>query len=287
MNAEWLQSYVVFAEHLSFTSAARELHISQPALHVQIRKLADELGVSLYRKVGRSLQLTPQGEKVLAFGREQRERTDAFLSDLHDREARRNVVLTAGEGAYLYLLGPAIQAFKRHKAARLNLLTNDRDASIAAVLSGEAHLGVGVLDHVPDGLAATKIVEVGATVMMPRRHQLASKRKLRVEDLQSERLVVPPEGRPHRVALSRHLMSAGVDWEPAVEASGWGLLMHFARLGLGLAVVNDFCPPPGGMVSRPLPALPKVPYYLFHQRGRGLDEFQQALMSLISQRATN
>ena len=39
MHAEWLQSYVVFAEHLSFTSAAKELHISQPALHVQIRKL--------------------------------------------------------------------------------------------------------------------------------------------------------------------------------------------------------------------------------------------------------
>jgi DNA-binding transcriptional LysR family regulator len=67
MNEEWLRSFVAFAERMSFTAAARALHISQPALHVQVRKLSESLGVVLYHREGRVLVLTSEGERVLAF----------------------------------------------------------------------------------------------------------------------------------------------------------------------------------------------------------------------------
>ena len=81
-NLEWLRSFVVFAEHLNFTRAAEALHLSQPALHVQVKKLAEQLGVTLYERRGRGLALTPDGRRVLAFGRELLARCERFSDDL-------------------------------------------------------------------------------------------------------------------------------------------------------------------------------------------------------------
>ena len=69
-------------------------------------------------------------------------------------------------------------------------------------------------------------------------------------------LVVPPAGRPHRLALEQHLG----DFQVGVEAEGWDLILQFASLGLGLAVVNDFCQAPPGLVARPLLGLPRLAY---------------------------
>ena len=49
LKLEWLEAFAAFAEHQSFTRAARALHLSQPALHVQVKKLSEALGVALYR----------------------------------------------------------------------------------------------------------------------------------------------------------------------------------------------------------------------------------------------
>lgn len=59
------------------------------------------------------------------------------------------------------------------------------------------------------------------------------------------------------------LQSAGVDWEIAVEANGWDLMLHFVELNMGLAVVNECCRIPRGLIARPLPELPSIPYHVF------------------------
>lgn len=57
-------------------------------------------------------------------------------------------------------------------------------------------------------------------------------------------------------------------WSPAVEANGWELMLRFAELGMGLAIVSDFCQPPRGMVRRRLNGLPSVQYQLLRLRDR-------------------
>ena len=53
IDSDRLRSFIAFGEELSFTRAAARLHLSQPALHVQVARLTEELGVLLYRRVGR------------------------------------------------------------------------------------------------------------------------------------------------------------------------------------------------------------------------------------------
>lgn len=268
IDSEWLRSFVVFGETLSFTHAARRLHISQPALHVQIRKLGESLATPLYGRRGRALELTVQGRKLLAYGREQQERENLLLDELKPGSSDGSVVLAAGEGTIMNLLSPALHAFQRSKAAKLRVLTRDRDQALAAVQLGEAHVAVTVLDDVPANLVARRVARVGAVVVMPKAHRLTKKRSLSIRDLRDEPLIAPSPGRPLRESLARAWAEAELTWSPAVEANGWELMIRFVELGMGLAVVNDFCQAPRGTVRRRLSGLPFVHYQLVRLRDR-------------------
>lgn len=103
-----LAFFTTFADCLSFSKAARQLHISQPALHVKVRKLSEQLDTVLYRRFGRQLQLTPQGELVARFGRDMRSYAQGLAETLRTGASHEPVVLAAGTGAYMYLLGSAV-----------------------------------------------------------------------------------------------------------------------------------------------------------------------------------
>lgn len=259
-------SFAAFADVMNFSVAARHLHISQPALHVKVRKLSEQLDRTLYRRVGRGLELTEHGEAVARYGRQLRSSAEEMLGQL-DGTVEQPVTLAAGEGAYLYLLGPGIGEFQRRANAPLRLLSLDREQTLAAVLGGKAQLGVAPLDSVPDQLQSTALTTVGQVLAVPITHRLAGRSRLRLKDLAGERLVVPPLGRPQREMLSTFLQSEQVAWEVAMEANGWELMLSFVAMGLGVAVVNACCRMPKGVAAVALPELPSLRYQCFHLRG--------------------
>jgi DNA-binding transcriptional LysR family regulator len=268
VNSEWLRAFVAFAERMNFTHAAEALHISQPALHVQIRKLSDSIGSPLYVRRGRVLSLTTEGRCLLAFGREQVERNEAFLADIRHGARSDVVTLTAGEGTFLYLLGDAVGSYQSKPGTKLRILARDREQALEALQLGEAHLAVTVMDEVPDAFVAKPVARVGSAVVLPKGHRLASRHTVSIHDLADEPVIVPAEGRPQRAALAKAWSDAGVLLKPAVEVNGWELMLHFARLGLGVAIVNDFCKEPPGTVMKPLRGLPRIHYQLLKLRGR-------------------
>lgn len=276
-----LRSFVVFADKLNFTHAAEALHISQPALHVKINELGETLGVPLYMRSGRGLELTEQGKKVARFGREVEARLDVFMQELSGEKVKRPIVLAAGEGTYQYLLADAIQEFTRRGRDRLKLLTSDREGIIEAIASGRADLGVAPLESTPHGFTAVPLKKVTQVLVMPRDHHLAKKKSIKLADLSSQELIVPPVNRPHRQMLSMALQSAGVKWEVAVEAQGWELMLRFVQLRLGLAVVHSSCTIPKSLVARPIPSLPNIYYHLFHLSGADMRADIERLKAII------
>ncbi|MET7422663.1 LysR family transcriptional regulator [Dactylosporangium sp. NPDC005555] len=265
VSPDALAAFVVFADHLNFTRAAAQLRISQPALHVKIGKLARALGRPLYHRAGRRLALTPDGEAVARFARVHDERLAQFLAEFAGDTPRRPVVLAAGQGAYLYLLGDTIRAVLADGPTRLRLINCDHRQMLAAVRTGLAHVGVSVLDVVPEDLTVAELATFPQMLFVPEGHRLARRGTVALRDLEGAALVVPPQHRPHRVLLEQALRAAGTDWTVAVEAEGWPLIAQFVALGVGLAVVNGCVPPPVGVVARPVADLPPITYHVVHQ----------------------
>lgn len=266
MSYEWLFAFAVFAEYLNFTRAAKHLHISQPALHVQIRKLSEAVGRPLYRRNGRALVLTLEGKTLAAYGREVQERGRCVLAELQGQSMSGPVILASGQGAFLYLLGPAIRRFPKDKWP-LRLLTLPGPQALESIREARSHLCVVALDTLPADLAATPLRTVGQKVLLPSSHRLARRRALRPGDLKGESLVVAPTGRPHRIMLEQVFRSSGCSLGVAVESTGWELMLHFAKQGIGIAVVNDFCPTPKGMAGVRLAGAPDITYYLIERTG--------------------
>lgn len=267
LGLDALRSFVVFSEQLNFTKAAEQLHISQPALYVKIHKLAHSLGVALYRRDGRGLELTEPGKLVAGFGRDMEGRASAFLDEIHGNASGHPLVLAAGEGSFLYLLGEAVRQYQRQSGPPLRLMTLNREAAVEAVLLGRANLGVAALETAPEGMDSIELTRVGQVLVMPGTHPLARRRRLQLKDLSGAQLIVPHSNRPHRIMLARALQSAGVEWKVAVEANGWELMLRFVDLKMGLAVVNECVRIPRGLVARALPELPSLPYHVFTMPG--------------------
>jgi len=270
-RVEWLRTFLVFAEYLNFTHAARARGLSQPALHGQVKQLEESLGVVLYQRKGRRLELTDNGERVRDYAAELLTSVTGFVEELRGEGDARPVTLSAGEGAYLYLLGPGIEAFRMTEPDRpLRLLTHNREDALEAVQTGKADLAVVASPEpvVGPGIETELLAVVGMAVALPGRHALAaSEGPVSLHLLSEESLIAPPRGRPLRRSLEARFaelvdMAAPV----ALEASGWPLMLEFVRLGLGVAVVNGCCKPPDGVVLRPIDDLPPVNYWLAWRR---------------------
>lgn len=281
LRSDTLEAFVVFSETMNFTRAAEQLHISQPALHVKIAKLSEELGLRLYVNDGRALRLTQHGVELARYGREARQQTADFLSQLLGRQEDLPVVLAAGAGSYLYLLGEAIAQFRKRGRAPLKLLTADRRQTLELLNTGTAHLGVTALEKPPAGMRSSLLLSVPSMLVVPVKSPLARKRSLSISDLDRSELIVPAAGRPQRLIIDRVLAEHGIDWTPAIEASGWEVTLHFVTLGLGNAIVNGCCKIPRGLKAIPLKEFPHTDYFLVTKRTLDLAPQQQLLAELI------
>ena len=261
ISSEWLQTFASFAEDANLSKAARRLHLSQPAVHAQLRKLSEALGVPLYRRVGRGLALTREGVEVAAFARDAEERSSSLVAHLRGEAEERRVVLAIGAGALLHVVPEGLRAFARSYDGRLEIVTADAASAVAAVASGSAHAGVAALDAPPRDLAHHAIVTAPQALVVPRDHRLAKKARPALADLAGERLVLPPEGRPQRAVLDAALSGIGI--RIGATASGWDVVLRLVELGVGIAVVNGTVPIPRALVARPLRELPPVRYWAF------------------------
>lgn len=301
IDSDLLVAFAAFAEALNFTRAARHVGLSQPAFFERVQRLQTMLQVPLYQRAGRGLVLTEHGVRVAAHAREAQERGQAFLRELGGGAQAEEVALAAGEGSYLYLLGPALRAFAAAGGAaggapggtRLRLLTVGANAACGALLCGEAHLAVCALDLVPPELSAAELLRTPMCAVMAAGHRLARHKTLTLAHLRGERLILAPPNQLHREHTVRALARAGCDLTDPIEADGWPLMLRFAELGLGVAFVNGLCVPrplrdgagaqgePPPLVARPVPELGSISYRLLRRRGALLPAAAETLARLI------
>jgi DNA-binding transcriptional LysR family regulator len=281
ISFDGLAAFAAFADTLNLTKAAAVLHISQPSLHAKIATLSRELGKPLYAKVGRRLVLTPDGEQVARFAREQSDRIGRLVDELRQTPTTRPIVLAAGHAAYLHVLGEIIRSTLAERPGSLRLLHTNRTEMLDAVRSGRAHLGVSVLDVLPNDLVTVPVATYPQVLLVPENHRLARRRTVTLADLAGEELVVPPANRPHRISLERALRAADVPWTVAVEIEGWPLTVHYAALGVGLAVVTGCVTPAPGLVARRITDLPQVSFHAAHRQDARDDPRVAALLNAI------
>lgn len=284
--AEPAEAFRVFANELNFSRAAEQLFISQPALHAKIKNFEASVGVPVYRRSGRELELTPEGAALAAFISQLQLARDEFAPTIH-APRRDPVVVAAGEGAFLYLLGPVVREAMLRPGAGLRLELANADEALDSLVAGRADVAVGVMPRLPDGLDVLRLARFRQLLVAPRGHHLTRRRRVTLADLDGEPMVMPPSGRPLRRALDGELAARDVYPNVEVEVGSWALLVRFVELGVGCAIVNELIPTGPDVVTVPVADLPPAEYSAVAlpagRRDADVEAFRGALERLRTQ----
>lgn len=236
-----LRAMVAVARSGSLGRAAALLHLSQPALTVQIRELELALGVRLFDRDARGAKPTEAGRELAAsFGRVMAD-LDAVIAGAKEVAAlRAGVVRVAALPSVSATLLPAALSRLRQGSPRIRAIVNDAVALQVGVLvkTGAAELGIGTeIDPDPE-LETTLLFEDRVVAVVPVGHPLASARGVTTTALAQMTLVLGDPESSVRMLFERACAAKGLTVTPAYEATYVSTLIAMVRAGLGVGVLT-------------------------------------------------
>lgn len=189
-----LRYFVAVADELSFSRAASQLHVAQPALSRQIQQLEDELGVLLFDRTRRAIALTEAGKVLLDEANRLIEHADRTADLVRQVDSGRTGRLGVDflPSACSRLLPPILTEFRSaHPAVSLVLRERKPDEIVDAVKSGHADIGFVYAPFVREtSLQCEPILREPFVVALPEHHFLASEAELEMSDLADENFIL-------------------------------------------------------------------------------------------------
>jgi DNA-binding transcriptional LysR family regulator len=242
MELRQLRSLVTLADERHFTRAAARLHIAQPALSQQIRRLEDELGIALVDRTTRHVALTPAGERLVGRARRVLAEVEAATDELSELAGIRSgrVVIGSMRSTGPFDLSVLLAAFHaRHTGIDLVVREEPSEVMLQRLHADAldvAFLAVNGLDAGPDIRLHPLLNEPLVALLAPG-HRLARRRRIDMAELREERFIVFGEGGSLRRIVVHGAREAGFEPQLAFESSELPRIRAMAARGLGVALL--------------------------------------------------
>jgi DNA-binding transcriptional LysR family regulator len=283
-----LKVFEAVARHLSFSRAAAELHLTQPAVSMQVKSLENQAGMPLFEQIGKRIFLTEAGEEL-------HRRSHAIARELGEAEEALDAMRGVSQGRLAialvstakYFAPPLLGRFlKAHPGVTLKLAVDNREAVIAQLAANEVDFAI--MGRPPQNLdtVAEPFARHPHVVIAPPSHPLASRRRIPLARLASETFIIREPGSGTRGLLERlfaeHKLPLRVSMEmasnetikQAVIAEMGISLLSLHTIGLELAA--------GRLVTLDVQGLPIVRnWYIVHLAQKRLSPVAQALKGFL------
>ncbi|MFV0486392.1 MAG: LysR family transcriptional regulator, partial [Vibrio fluvialis] len=220
METRHLKHFVTVARNESFTQAAQELHIAQPALSISIKKFEQQLGVVLFKRDERKVTLTHEGSVLL-------EHATRILQQIEDAQlamdelkglVKGEVRLGAPSMMGSYFFPEIVMAFKSHfPNLKMTVIEAGTQSIRKMLLSGELDIGV-ILNHdLPPDLEVDPLLSSQMVAVVGKEHELAQRKQIEFKEFFEHELVMFKPGYFHREFIDKvckeHKLSANFSFE--------------------------------------------------------------------------
>ena len=227
----------------SFSKAAQELSISQPAVSIQVRELENSLGTSLLHRMRRELRLTETGEAVFSYT----QRIFALANEMHrvvqDIQGLQTGRLTIGSSTTPgeYILPWLIGKFRQeHSGIQVSLTISNTQTVIDRIYTHELDIGMAGSPVNLKGLASFPYVLDRLVVIASPSHPLAQQEEIGIRDLRKHDFIMREVGSATRKTAEDQLTARRVEPQVTMELGSNEAIKRAVAAGLGLGILSEF-----------------------------------------------
>lgn len=247
LRAKELASIIALAEYGSFVAAAAHMKTSQPALTRTVMRVERELGVELFRRSTRRVEITQAGREFVAVA-------ERVLSDLQ-RSVRSMTGAVADQPGSVtvstfsaFAAHPMPEVVQRYRQTRPSVDIRIREGRQSDVVedirSGAADLGVTYIDALPENITAEALAREPICAIVSSGHPLARRKRLRLVELRDADLVGPSVGTFLRRQLDAAAVELGCALRYPVQVDRLTGIVSHVRAGSGIGIVPAGVLPP-------------------------------------------
>jgi LysR family transcriptional regulator, low CO2-responsive transcriptional regulator len=235
-----LRIFEAVARFGSISRAAAELHLTQPAVSMQMKQLEEQIGLPLLEQVGKRMFLTEAGQDLRGHARD----IVARMADLNAsmdqfRGLERGLLRLAVVSTANYFLPKLIADFThRHPGVRVSLQVANREFVLSALADNSTDLAITGRPPESVDVVGQHFMDNPLVVIASPDHPLADVGSISLQRMVQETLVVREPGSGTRAAMERHFVSHAVAYRAGCEFGTNEALKQAVRAGLGLGVVS-------------------------------------------------
>ena len=252
MNSIQLEYFLAVARTGSFTAAARQLYLSQPALSKQIHLLEEELGSVLLIRRPRGAVLTAEGRKLMARAGEVAAIMKAIPSEINELHHTVSGELKIVCGPFLsrrVMPGLLKRLLERYPGIAPRIRETVSPQQTELLLNGDAEVALGMLRAAHPHLSSHPLFRSDLVLIRSRRSDLAAKKRVTRKEIAERKLVNYPPGSAMYEAVRRCLAPYPVN--VFMESSSSSTIIELVKEDFGLALVPDYLIEPeqrGGII---------------------------------------
>lgn len=235
-----LQVFEAAARLTGFTRASEELHLSQPAVSMQMRQLEEQAGMPLFDQIGKKIRLTDAGLTLYRHAQ-------GILAQVHEaqleleemRGVRRGQLSITVASTANYFAPQLLAAFcQRYPGVKVSLDVSNREHILTQL--GESDKDLAIMGQPPEGsgLVAHPFMENPLVVIAAPEHPLAKLSSIPPSRLAEETFISREPGSGTRMAAERFFDAAGIPLVSAMDMSSNEAIKQAVQAGLGLGVVS-------------------------------------------------
>ncbi|NLY67143.1 MAG: LysR family transcriptional regulator [Tissierellia bacterium] len=236
--------FVEVAKWKSFSKAAKNLYITQPAVSQSIHQLEKELGTRLFTRTPRGVVLTNEGHILFEYASSAINLIDVGVTKLLESKKLMVGVLRIGVGDTIsrYYLLPYLEKFhNEHPNIKLKIINRTTLEICDLLKSGEVDIGICNLPVDDSDLSVKKLKNIQDIFVCGEKYKHIISEPLSFNDLSNLPLILLEPNSNSRQYVENFILSKGVKIEPEIELGSHDLLLEFAKINLGIScVVKEF-----------------------------------------------
>lgn len=283
-----LEVFEAAARLLSYTRTAEALHMSQPAVSMQIKQLEENVGLPLFEMLGKKLYLTDAGKEFYIYSKEifqlldEAETVVESMKGLHSGRLKISVATTAS-----YFVTRILAAFsKRFEGVQINLDVTNRESLRRQLEENEPDLVI--MGQPPDGIEVESQAFMSNPLVMvaPADHPLVKENSIPLSRFADEHFVVRETGSGTLGAIERFFAEHDVPFHTGIEMSSNEAIKQAVEAGLGLGIASihtlELELETGRLVILDVEDFPiRRQWYLVQRKGKRLSVVAQAFKEFV------